>query len=261
MTVKTMGPWNLFRERTRRARAQRAQERQQAYQTEKALRLAASPDDAIVALAEYASSVKRTIETVLPLDPQARVLEVGSGAHGLIFFLGFPNAIGIDPLADLYRSLFPEWQRRAKTIRAFGEALPFDRASFDLVLCDNVIDHAERPGAILAEIARILRPGGTLYFTVHIHHPIYAVASALHATWNALGLRYEIQPFADHTTHFTLPRIRAHIRSLPLRVLVENSGIDDAKEEANKSAARLARDRFKRLFFKNARYEIVAERM
>lgn len=249
-----------LRERARRERAQRAEQRQRAFQTEKALRLAGALEQMTPDFVAYATSVRRCIERVQPIDPQARVLEVGSGAHGLIFFLGLADAIGVDPLADIYPSLFPEWQRRAKTVRGYGEALPFDDASFDLVLSDNVIDHAERPETILAEISRVLRPGGTFYFTVHVHHPIYAVASHLHAAWNAMGMRYEIGPFADHTVHFTLRKIRAGIRSLPLRVLSEDSGIDAAKVEARKSVPRHAGDRLKRLFFKNARFEIVAKR-
>jgi SAM-dependent methyltransferase len=250
-----------FRERARRERAERAERRQRAYQAEKALTLADSREEAIAELTAYADSVKRTIERIKPIDPNARVLEVGSGAHGLIFFLGFPDAIGLDPLADIYPSLFPQWQHRARTVRGYGEALPFGDASFDLVLCDNVIDHAERPLAILAEIARVLRPGGTFYFSVHVHHPLYALASAMHAAWNALGLRYEIGPFADHTTHFTLNSIRAHIGELPIRIVSEDTGIAAAKEAAKQESPRHFADRLKRFFFKNARFEIVATRV
>ncbi|MGA7119468.1 MAG: methyltransferase domain-containing protein [Polyangiaceae bacterium] len=241
-------------------RGQRAEERQRAYQADKALRLAGAMGPATLNLASYAATVKARIESVRPIEPHARVLEVGSGAHGLIFFLGLDDAIGVDPLADLYPSLFPEWQRRAKTLRAYGEALPFGDASFDLVLSDNVIDHAESPSAVLSEIVRVLRPGGTLYFTVNVHHVVYALASHLHTAWNAAGVRYEIGTFSDHTVHFTLREVRARIRALPLRVLTEDTGIQRAKEEAMKRGGRNPRDVLKRLFFKNARFEIIAVR-
>ena len=261
MADQTRACWSrAFRERARRVRARRAEERQRAYQVEKAWQLASSLEQITTEMVAYAASVRRSIERVLPIDPAARVLEVGSGAHGLIFFLGLANALGIDPLADIYLALFPEWQRRAKTICAYGESLPFEDASFDIVLSDNVIDHAERPAAILREIVRVLRPGGTLYFTVHVHHPVYAVASRLYAVWTALGVPYEIAPFADHTVHFTLAEMRALIRSLPLRVLSEETGIDAAKDEARSGVPRHAGDRLKRFFFKNARFEIVAVR-
>jgi len=249
----------VLRERMQRQRAQRAEARQRAYQTLKALDFGKSLEQRTPELVAYAASVRRRIERVRALEPSARVLEVGSGAHGLIFFLGFPNSIGVDPLADIYPSLFPEWQRRAKTVRAYGEALPFDSGSFDLVVSDNVIDHAQRPQEILKEIARVLRPGGTLYLALHVHHPIYAFASGLHAAWNFIGLRYEIRPFADHTVHFTLSDIRAHITQLPFRVLSEDTGIATAMRSASGSHRNWS-DLLKRVFFKNARFEIVAER-
>jgi SAM-dependent methyltransferase len=249
-----------LRKRVRHERACRAEARQRAYQTDKAIRLADCRPEMTASLIAYATSIRNRIETVRPIDPNARLLEVGSGAHGLIFFMGFANAVGVDPLADVYSSLFPEWQRRARTLRGYGEALPFPDASFDLVLSDNVIDHAEQPEAILREVARVLRPGGTLYLTVHVHHIVYAVAARLHTAWNVLGLRFEIDAFADHTTHMTLKGIRESIASLPFRVLREDTGIDAAKKEARSSAPRHLGDRLKRLFFKNARFEIIAER-
>jgi SAM-dependent methyltransferase len=249
-----------WQESARRGRARRAEQRQRAYQQAKARSWGAARESLAPGLAAYAASVRRCIERVKPIDPASRVLEVGSGAHGLIFFLGLSDAVGVDPLADIYPSLFPEWQPRAKTQRGYGEALAFADASFDLVLCDNVIDHAEHPPVILAEIARVLRPGGTLYFTVHVHHPLYDAASRLHAAWNALGIPYEIGPFADHTVHFSLARIRALVGTLPLRVLHEDTGIAAAYREAKRAKPRHGGDYLKRVFFKNARYEIVAER-
>ncbi len=41
-----------------------------------------------------------------------------------------------------------------------GEALPFDDASFDLILSDWVAEHVDDPTSFAAEIHRILKPGG-----------------------------------------------------------------------------------------------------
>ena len=43
-----------------------------------------------------------------------------------------------------------------------GEHLPFQSASFDLVLMIEVIEHIERDGAALQEVEAILKPGGVL---------------------------------------------------------------------------------------------------
>ena len=43
-----------------------------------------------------------------------------------------------------------------------GECLPFADESFDTVLSVQVLEHTERPQELFAEMARVLRPGGTL---------------------------------------------------------------------------------------------------
>jgi len=42
------------------------------------------------------------------------------------------------------------------------ESLPYEDGAFDLVLCSQVIEHALDAEAAAAELARVLRPGGTL---------------------------------------------------------------------------------------------------
>ncbi len=167
----------------------------------------------------------------------------------------------MDPLAVDYASLFTPWMGGLPGAAAFGEQLPFRSETFDVVLCENVVDHAERPAAIVAELIRVLRPGGTLYFTVNVHHPIYHYASAVHGAWNALGVRFEIGPFADHTVHLTAAAARALWSGFPLMVMVERTGIDAARAQARTAPERHLGDRLKRLFFKNARYVLIARKV
>lgn len=48
-----------------------------------------------------------------------------------------------------------------------AEALPFGDGSFDVVLCSQVLEHVERPGRVLAELHRVLRPGGIVLLSTH----------------------------------------------------------------------------------------------
>jgi len=244
----------------RQHRAQRALTRQLAYQEKKADSIRGREHDVVLAMEKSSSKVRAILERVQPINPDARVLEVGSGAHGNIFYFGTEHGVGVDPLAESYAKLFPAWQSRVTTLAAAGESLPFIEGSFDIVVCDNVVDHAESPRDIVAEIARVLKPSGLLYFTVNVHHPVYALAAHVHAAWNDIGIRHEIGPFADHTVHLTLGKGRQLFEGLPLRILEEASNIAESKAVAKQRAPRHAGDLLKRIFFKNALYEVVAIR-
>jgi ubiquinone/menaquinone biosynthesis C-methylase UbiE len=173
--------------------------------------------------------VRSLVEKVLPPSDEDRVLEVGSGAHGLIFFFGARTAVGIDPLAFEYAGLFPAWQRRVRTASALGEALPFRDSFFDVVLSDNVVDHAEDPEAILSEIARVLVLSGAFFFTVHVSHPAYGIFSFLYKVWRAVGGRLKVADFVNHTRHFSLSGARRLLRKAPLRVVSEKNTISEAR--------------------------------
>jgi SAM-dependent methyltransferase len=241
--------------------AQRALERQLAYQERKAEHIRGHENDVINAMKRSAHRVRELLETFQPISSDARVIEVGSGAHGLIFYFGSETGVGVDPLAVSYGRLFPSWQHLAKTVAACGESLPFADQSFDVVLCDNVVDHAESPKRIVGELVRILAPGGLLYFTVNVHHPVYAVAAGLHTGWRAIGVPYEVGPFADHTIHLTLEAATNLFENLPLEILSSKSNIDETRTRARKQAPRHVGDRLKRVFFKNALYELLARRI
>lgn len=49
-----------------------------------------------------------------------------------------------------------------------AEALSFDDASMDLVLCASVLEHVDAPLAAVGELGRILRPGGELFLEVPV---------------------------------------------------------------------------------------------
>ncbi len=48
-----------------------------------------------------------------------------------------------------------------------GEDLPYQNAAFDVTCCINVIDHAQNPDEILAEVRRITKFGGLFVFGVN----------------------------------------------------------------------------------------------
>lgn len=68
--------------------------------------------------------------------------------------------------------------RRSDAVVPFdGVSIPFGDASFENVLCTEVLEHAAHPEALIAEIERVLKPGGTLLATVpfsaRVHYAPY----------------------------------------------------------------------------------------
>jgi SAM-dependent methyltransferase len=95
----------------------------------------------------------------------ARILDVGAGAM---------------PYYPLFADLASEYvgndveARPGLTSVSPIEALDLPDASFDVVLCTQVLEHVRHPQQALAEIARVLSPGGHVLLTTHgvyPHHP------------------------------------------------------------------------------------------
>jgi len=58
-----------------------------------------------------------------------------------------------------------------------GEALPYDPTSFDAVVCVDVLEHVADLHKVLAEAARVLRPGGIFLFDTINRNPIARLAT------------------------------------------------------------------------------------
>lgn len=241
-------------------RAKRALERQLEYQREKAESLRGEESKTFLGFWRNSQFKRQMLQKIHPIMPESKVLEVGSGAHGLIFGFGECFGVGIDPLAVHYKNLFPTWQKNVPTVAAIGEQLPFADAAFDVVLSDNVIDHAEAPVEIIYELVRVLKPGGLLYFTVNVHHPFYSFASGLHGFWNALGIPLELSAFADHTVHFTPEAVSRIFSELPLEILEQKNNVAETKRNQKQAKASNFDAALKKLFYKNALFELTAIR-
>lgn len=123
----------------------------------------------LVALYLTPDIVAQRAEVLNALAPAAgeRVLDVGSGpgflAAAIAERVGSAGRVcGVDisaPLLDYARTTFG-----AVPVLQFGEAdatrLPFADASFDALVCTQVLEYVADVDTALAEFARVLRPGG-----------------------------------------------------------------------------------------------------
>jgi 2-polyprenyl-6-hydroxyphenyl methylase / 3-demethylubiquinone-9 3-methyltransferase len=58
-----------------------------------------------------------------------------------------------------------------------GEALPYDTAIFDAVVCVDVLEHVTDLNKVLAEVSRGLRPGGMFLFDTINRNPLARLAT------------------------------------------------------------------------------------
>ncbi len=89
-----------------------------------------------------------------------RLLDVGCGSKPYQKLFAVDAYIGLDIDSE------PSRQRGIADQYYDGKTFPFTNASFDSVLCSQVLEHVFNPNEFLGEIARVLKPGGKLLLTV-----------------------------------------------------------------------------------------------
>ena len=89
-----------------------------------------------------------------------RLLDVGCGRKPYERLFRVEEYVGLDLESDRARSV------GVADHYYDGERFPFVNASFDSVLCNQVLEHVFNPNEFVAEIHRVLKPGGRLLLTV-----------------------------------------------------------------------------------------------
>jgi ubiquinone/menaquinone biosynthesis C-methylase UbiE len=98
-----------------------------------------------------------------------RILDVGCGtglfASRLRAALPGAEVCGVDLVSDMLSKGAPRWRHLAGTVHPVqgdSERLPFPSGSFDFVTCANSFHHYPRQDRAIAEMHRVLKPGGRL---------------------------------------------------------------------------------------------------
>jgi len=106
---------------------------------------------------------------------RGRVLEVGAG-EGENFGAFDPGVewVGLEPDGKRRAELATrarEWRHEAEPLDALAESIPLPDASVDAVVGTYVLCSVGDPAAALAEIRRVLVPGGRVVFVDHVLAP------------------------------------------------------------------------------------------
>jgi 2-polyprenyl-6-hydroxyphenyl methylase/3-demethylubiquinone-9 3-methyltransferase len=87
---------------------------------------------------------------------------------------------GIDPASDAITAARQHAQTEGLRIAydvGVGEALPYDAAGFDAVVCVDVLEHVTDLQKVMFEVARVLRPGGLFLFDTINRNPLARLAT------------------------------------------------------------------------------------
>jgi ubiquinone/menaquinone biosynthesis C-methylase UbiE len=139
---------------------------------------------------------------------EGRVLDVGVGTARNLPFLP-PSAVvcGVDVspgMLEIARKRAADLGRAADMREADAARLPFADGSFDTVVCALSLCAIADPPAAIAEMWRVLAPGGRLLLFDHVAStwpPVYALQ------W--LIERFSIPSAGEHFTRRQLPLVRA----------------------------------------------------
>ncbi|WP_448658005.1 class I SAM-dependent methyltransferase [Sphingomonas sp. CJ99] len=152
-------------------------------------------DDPLIDAARrfHASTEWRALRRLLPA-PGGTALDIGSG-RGISAFAfasdGWATtALEPDPSdivgAGAIRGLAQAGGVTISVVETWGEQLPFDDASFDVVHCRAVMHHAHDLKDFMKQVARVLKPGGTFAGTrehvvsSHADIPAFQASHPLH---------------------------------------------------------------------------------
>jgi len=138
----------------------------------------------------------RQMRRELVAEARGRVLEIGAGTGANVEL--YPETVEELVLAEpdphmtrrLREKLAEAGNAAAEVVEAPAEQLPFEDSSFDTAVVTLVLCTVPGPEAALAEIARVLKPGGRLLFIEHVRSQEPGLArwqDRLERPWHFLG--------------------------------------------------------------------------
>lgn len=161
-----------------------------------------------------------------PLRKAIEVIIACVGKPSCILEIGSRQAVNQNELAD-FRNLFRESKFTGLDLQkgpgvdmvASAEKLPFADKSFDLVLCLETLEHAERPWLIAAEIDRVLKPHGIAVISspqnqaLHLHPSDYF-------RYTPLGLKSLFSKLSSNLVFAISPPFDNEVKLNPQRVVL-----------------------------------------
>ncbi len=111
----------------------------------------------------------RRAPTGLAEAQPGRVLDIGSGDR----WIGGHLPAGAHYVALDYPATGRDLYDARPDVFADAVSLPFADASFDAVVCLEVLEHVPDPAKVMREIARVLKPGARAWLSIPFLYPLH----------------------------------------------------------------------------------------
>jgi demethylmenaquinone methyltransferase/2-methoxy-6-polyprenyl-1,4-benzoquinol methylase len=185
---------------------------------------------------------RRFLVSRVEVGPDAHVLDVATGTAAVAIELVRRcgcTVVGLDQSLEMLAEGRRRVQRagladRIELVEGRAESLPFEDASFDALTFTYLLRYVDDPEATLRELARVVRPGGTIA-SLEFGVPPRLLPRAAWELYVRVGLPLAgraVSPGWHEVGRFLGPSIRSFYERLPLDRLLglwADAGIEDVR--------------------------------
>lgn len=162
------------------------------------------------------------------IEPGARIADVGAGDAPYRELFAHADYVAIDWTNSPHEGV------RDVDIEASADAIPVEPGSFDAAIATQVLEHVPDPAKVVAELHRIVRPGGRVFVTAPLVWELHELPYDYYR-YTSEGLRHllesagfssvSIEPRTDCFT--SLAQLMLNVRHAMGRA---PDGLDDRRE-------------------------------
>lgn len=145
------------------------------------------------------------------------VLDVGCGDGELLYFLDKKGyyAFGMDISPEAVKLTEDNLQeagiKGANIKQAYIEKIPFINKPFDIVACNQVLEHVKDHKVAIKEMLRILKPGGKLLITVPIEKNFDCNGASKHLHyWDFYQLMHLFEEFGTNFKIYPINKFKQY---------------------------------------------------
>jgi demethylmenaquinone methyltransferase/2-methoxy-6-polyprenyl-1,4-benzoquinol methylase len=178
---------------------------------------------------------RRFLVSRLPTGP-GLVLDVATGTGAVAAQIARrtrARVVGLDQSEPMLREGAWRLSPRIPMVAGHGDRLPFPARSFDAVTFTYLLRYVEDPAGTLAELARVVRPGGVMAnLEFHVPDPPWRWPWLLYTRGVMPVIGRAVSPHWGEVGRFLGPSISAFYRRFPLEEQLDlwrAAGIADAR--------------------------------